>query len=314
MVAQLSGRKYYITEQSKIRIESKDAVKKRGQPSPDEADCILLCCLPVKPREKEMSIEIGSKKKNLKPTPVRVEIVKANPVRKADTITQITPQEGYNAGDWINQPVDFRGLRAMVQNSSILPQCIRAYKSNIAGFGIGIRYTEDVEETEEMKAEWDMAEEVLELLSMEKDTKEVFEDIIDARETYGISYLEVIRNLAGEVRQIEFIRDTPSVEKTKPLDPYITISFWHHGKEVERKKRFCKYKQQLGGKTVYFKEFGDPRIMDNRSGEYLKDGETLELQYQANEILEFAIGTEPYGEVRWVGQILGVDGSRKRRA
>ena len=79
----------------------------------------------------------------------------------------------------------------MVQNSSILPQCIRAYKSNIAGFGIGIRYTEDVEETEEMKAEWDMAEEVLELLSMEKDTKEVFEDIIDARETYGISYLEL---------------------------------------------------------------------------------------------------------------------------
>ena len=49
LVAQLSGRKYYITEQSKIRIESKDAVKKRGQPSPDEADCILLCCLPVKP-------------------------------------------------------------------------------------------------------------------------------------------------------------------------------------------------------------------------------------------------------------------------
>lgn len=252
-----------------------------------------------------------TKQKSGKPVPVRVEIVKANPVRKADTITQITPQEGYNAGDWINQPVDFRGLRAMVQNSSILPQCIRAYKSNIAGFGIGIRYMEDVEETEEMKAEWDMAEEVLELMSMEKDTKEVFEDIIDARETYGISYLEVIRNLAGEVRQIEFIRDTPSVEKTKPLDPYITVFFWHHGKEVERKKRFCKYRQQLGGKTVYFKEFGDPRIMDNRSGEYLKDGETLELQYQANEILEFAIGTEPYGEVRWVGQILGVDGSRK---
>lgn len=48
-----------------------------------------------------------------------------------------------------------------------------------------------------------------------------------------------------------------------------------------------------------------------RSGEYLKDGEVLRLEYRANEILEFAIGTEPYGEVRWIGQILGVDGSRK---
>ncbi len=55
LVAQLSGRKYSLTEASKIKIESKDAVKKRGQPSPDEADCVLLLCLPVKPpkRKKE---------------------------------------------------------------------------------------------------------------------------------------------------------------------------------------------------------------------------------------------------------------------
>lgn len=51
LVAQLSGRKYELTEASKIRIESKDAVKKRGQPSPDEADCVLLLCLPVTPRK-----------------------------------------------------------------------------------------------------------------------------------------------------------------------------------------------------------------------------------------------------------------------
>lgn len=49
LVGQLSTRKYQVTDDSKIRIESKDAVKKRGQPSPDEADCVLLCCLPVKP-------------------------------------------------------------------------------------------------------------------------------------------------------------------------------------------------------------------------------------------------------------------------
>lgn len=53
MVAQISGRKYTLTEASKIRIESKDAVKKRGQPSPDEADCVLLLCLPVKPSKKK---------------------------------------------------------------------------------------------------------------------------------------------------------------------------------------------------------------------------------------------------------------------
>lgn len=52
LVAQLSGRKYSLTDDSKIRIESKEAVKKRGQNSPDEADCVLLCCLPVKPKKR----------------------------------------------------------------------------------------------------------------------------------------------------------------------------------------------------------------------------------------------------------------------
>lgn len=243
---------------------------------------------------------------------VRARIVKAiKDISKAENATQITPQEAYNAGDWITPPADLRGLRGLVRNSTILPQCIRAYKNNIAGFGIGVRYKDDIEETTEMQAEFSRMTELIELLNTEQDTKEVFEDIIEAREIYGIAYLEIIRNVPGEVVQIEFIKDTPSITKTKPLDPYLSTTFFHNGKSVERKKRYCKYRQEIGGKTVYFREFGDPRIMDSRSGEYLGEGETLELQYQANEIMEFPIGTEPYGEVRWIGQILGVDGSRR---
>lgn len=52
LIGQLSTRKYGMTEQSKIRVESKDAMKKRGLRSPDEADCVLLLCLPVKPKRK----------------------------------------------------------------------------------------------------------------------------------------------------------------------------------------------------------------------------------------------------------------------
>lgn len=248
-----------------------------------------------------------------KPTKMEVRIIKAQeaPVEKADTSVQVTTQEAYNAGDWITPRNDMRGLARLVENSTILPQCIRAYKNNIAGFGIGVRYIEDVEETPEMAAEFSRAEEIIELLNIEQDTKEVFEDIIEARETYGIAYLEVIRNIADEVVQIEFIKETPTISKTRPLDPYITTTYYHHGQELERKKRYCKYKQEIGGKTVYFKEFGDPRIMDLRDGKYLAEGESLDLELQANELMEFAIGTEPYGTVRWIGQVLGVDGSRR---
>ncbi len=231
-------------------------------------------------------------------------------IQKAETVTQISNDEAYNT-DWIEPPTDLRGYKVLVGNSDILPQCIRAYKNNIAGFGIGVRYKEDVDETDEMSEEFEKAEKIVELLTTEQDTKELFEDLIEARETYGIGYIEVIRNFAGEVEQIEFINETESVRKTRPLMPYIETEYYHDGEVVQRKRKFRKYKQTIGGKTVYFKEFGDPRIMDIRSGNYIDESETLDIQYQANEILEFAIGTEPYGEVRWVGQILGVDGSRK---
>ncbi len=242
---------------------------------------------------------------------MQVRVVKEAALSKADTPLQLSEPEALGAGDWLTPLNDMRGLQNMVKGSTILPQCIRAYKNNIAGFGIGVRYVEDTEETPEMAEEFSKAQEVIELLNIEQDTKAVFEQIIEAREIYGVAYLEVIRNLAGEVVQIEFVRDTPSVRKTKPLEPYISTAYYHHGRQTERQKRYCKYKQEVGGQTVYFREFGDPRVMDRRNGQYMAGGEVLERQYQANELLEFAIGPEPYGEVRWIGQVLGVDGSRK---
>ncbi len=243
-----------------------------------------------------------------KPVEIGVRIIKSeNLVTKAENSTAVNTEYDDGAG-FITPRVDLCGLKALVNNSSILPQCIRAYKNNIAGFGIGVRYKTDAEETPEMKAEWDKITEVLEFLNMDQDTKEVFEDVIEARETYGIAYIEVIRNLAGEVTGVEFIRGTPSISKTTALLPYVDIEFEINGVTQTRKKKFCKYRQQLNGKTVYFKEMGDPRVMDLRTGEY---GDDIPIEYQANELLEFAIGTEPYGEVRWLGTVLNVDGCRK---
>lgn len=101
-----------------------------------------------------------------------------------------------------------------------MPQCIHAYKNNICGFGINVRYIDDSEETEEKKAELDRAQAIIDLLSIEEDTKEVFEDLVEQREIYGIGYLEVIRNGAGEVCEIAVIRETASIEKTLPIGEY----------------------------------------------------------------------------------------------
>lgn len=245
---------------------------------------------------------------------VNADLSPVKPIQKAEGPTALDTQEANSAGEFVSPPDPLAGFKNLVNNSNILPQCIGAYKCNIAGFGIGLRYkVDDKEETPEMKEEWDRAQEVIDLLTIDMDTKEVFEDVIEGRETFGIAYLEVMRNPEGEVNQISYIRDIPSVQKTYPLDPPQMVDYIYNGKKIKRPRRFCKYRQQVGGSTIFFKEFGDPRVMDNRSGEYTEtgpDGETLPVQYRANEIIDFAIGTNLYGQVRWMGQILGIDGSR----
>ena len=234
-------------------------------------------------------------------------------IEKSDRSEQLNPSMQVAASDWIPHPIDMRGLKGLVDNSTILPQCIKAYKSNIAGFGISVKYAEDYDsETPEMKAEWDALKQIIALLNMDMQTKEVFENVIRDRETYGISYCEVIRNQAQEVVELQFIIDTPSIDMTYPLQPYVDMEYFYKGMAVSRKKKFRKFRQNVGGKTVYFKEFGDPRIMDKRNGKYIGEADdAIEIDDQANEIIEFRIGSMPYGEVRWIGQVLTVDGNRR---
>ncbi|QIB26088.1 phage portal protein [Caloranaerobacter azorensis] len=250
------------------------------------------------------------------PKSMQVKIIKAinniteNLIQKAESKQNLNNQETNE--NFIYPPYSLRALKDFVNHSTILPQCIRSYKNNIAGFGLEVKYKDDYnEETPEMIREFEKAEEIRDLLNIDMDTKEVFEKLIESRETYGIGYLEIIRSLDGQVIQIDFIEDTETIFKTPALDPAQDYTYFYKGKEIKHKKKFRKYKQVKAGKTIYFKEFGDPRIMDKRTGEYLKEGQTLELQYQANEIMEFKVGTGEYGTVRWIGQLLNIDGSRR---
>ncbi len=214
--------------------------------------------------------------------------------------------------EWLEPPQDMRGLKHMVEHSSILPQCIRAYKNNIAGYGLSVRYKEDYKtETPEMIAEYEKAKDIINLLNIDMDPKSFFEQIIENRETYGTAYAEVIRNALGEVAELVLIKDVASVRKTVPLEPYVDFEFQGKNGTELRKKKFRKYKQSVGGKDVFFREFGDTRAMDRRDGHYANEDEKTAYAFAANEILEFPIGTSAYGEVRYLGQCLGIDGSRR---
>ena len=108
---------------------------------------------------------------------VRAKVIKGqSTVRKSDTTQNIKASEN-SYSEWLTPDVSLTGLEQMVQHSSILPQCINAYKSNIAGFGIGVRYKEDVTDTEKLEKEFKRLQEIIDCLTFECDTKEVFENL-----------------------------------------------------------------------------------------------------------------------------------------
>lgn len=239
---------------------------------------------------------------------VRADIIKSNTVvAKSDKPLNMKNEE-QEVSDWLAPSLSLEGLKNMTEHSSILPQCISAYKSNIAGFGLEVRYKDDVTDTASLESEFEELRDIVELLTLECDTKEIFEKLIENRETYGIAYLEVIRNGTGEVVEIEVIENVPSIEKSRRMGEAVDYDYYYNGRKITRKKQFRKYRQQVNGKTVYFKEFGDKRMMDGSTGEYR---EGVPFEKQANEILEFKLGSGAYGQVRWIGQMLNIDGSRK---
>ena len=86
---------------------------------------------------------------------VRAEIIKTTAqIKKSDSPSHIEEKEDSGYSDWLEPDYTLKGLENMTRHSSILPQCISAYKSNIAGFGIGVRYKEDVTDTEELEDEF----------------------------------------------------------------------------------------------------------------------------------------------------------------
>jgi PBSX family phage portal protein len=75
--------------------------------------------------------------------------------------------------------------------------------------------------------------------------------------------------------------------------------------------------QVQGNEQVFFKAFGDPRVLSKRSGKVFPSVEALRRtdadDGPATELLHFAIQSprSPYGVPRWVGALLAVLGSRQ---
>ncbi len=140
-------------------------------------------------------------------------------------------------------------------------------------------------------------------------------------ELLGNGYWEVLRNGAGEI--VQFVYVPGFTVRLLPLDPDL-VEIDHKVKisdlafdTVKVRSRFRRYVQLFEAQTVFFKEFGDPRVVSRKTGRVHPSVEALLAadpeDGPATEILHFRVHNprSAYGVPRWIGNLLAVLGSRQ---
>lgn len=127
------------------------------------------------------------------------------------------------------------------------------------------------------------------------------------------AFMEVVRDMKGDPSEL-YRLPAHTVRITKQDDNWTRFTQRIRGEdgeyhEVTRRKKFRRYVQILNGnKKVYFKEFGDPRVISSY------DGTVVSRSIRpATEVIMFKRpgGIGPYSIPRWIGQLIGIMGNRK---
>lgn len=243
----------------------------------------------------------------------------------------------------IIEPVyDLRRLKLMYDLSDSLRTAIEAYETNISGFGYEFVPELDIITNDGKKVYRDSKEPVPEQVLKEindeyADITMFFESICldrswveintletKLKEIYGNAFLEIERDADGDIINVDIV-ESHSIKLT-PREPYPGYEFDQMVKnpntleyEVRpRYKRFRRFIQELNnGNKIYFKEFGDPRIINALDGKEFK-GKKKDIPdnfREATEIKHYKIedpgNLDGYGVPRWVSLIpvlLGVRG------
>lgn len=204
-------------------------------------------------------------------------------------------------------------LMNLVTKNNILAQCINAMEVNIDGTGHNIvSVDEKAKGNEAEKAKIDaFFQEPYPETSFITIRRNLRFDL----EATGNAYLEVIKNLQGDIVFLRWV-DATMMRLVKLDSPIEIEKEIYRGKEkitskmMVRERRFC---QKVGEQTIFFSEFGSTRKVNRATG-YWMDEKPKEDEIAGSEIIHFTLERDhlsSYGVPRWVNQLPSVLGSRK---
>jgi len=230
---------------------------------------------------------------------------------------------------YVEPPLDLLTLSMLRENNSELGQVIDAMEVNIDSFGHrfvlnpwAALFKDDDKVVKEVALEKiklvnffnNAAIDTTSFVRLRRDTRRDIEGT-------GNGYWEVITNASDEIVGFKWapshtIRLYPLEQEAIEVETTRT-KIGNDGKpeltKIKHWKRFRKFVQVREAKKAYFKELGDPRVMDSRTGLYQKDGDKeVPLEYRANSMIHFRIpvSRSPYGLPRYIGNLFSIFGSR----
>lgn len=244
---------------------------------------------------------------------VNVRSLTIGSTRRADTSRQITQEDAFTTTgigkSALLPPYDPRFLAQCVERSNMLKQCIAAMVTNVGMVGFEVAAIDrsvpiDDAEKEELQS-------FIDACNSEESLMAVHTKAVDDYETYGYCFLEAIRDRKGRVSLLRHMPAYTTRLLPKDLEPELVEYDITRGRRtvtVQEYRTFRRYVQIVNGKTRYFKEFGDQRVLHMDTGEY----GTCPVAYRATEVIHIRQNSnDPYGVPRWINQLPSILGSRE---
>ncbi len=226
------------------------------------------------------------------------------------------PFDGYYGDGIIEPPYNLDWLARLPEHSNILGQCVEAMETNIDGFGFTLEPAfEFSSDDKDAQNEYKTLMHFFEFCNAEIPYSQLRRRVRRDLEVLGNGYWEVIRDGKGDIVWLEHI-EGHTMRLTQLDREYTDVKYIirddesNELQEYPSRKRFRRYVQiRDDGQRVYFKEFGDPRIIDSRTGYVSSEADII----PATEIIHFKLYCpySPYGVPRWIGNWLAVEGSRQ---
>lgn len=250
-------------------------------------------------------------------------LVVNQPLDVEDEFKLLYDVQGKETNVIIEPPFNPLQLIAICTRNNILQQCVHVMEVNVDGTG------HTIEKKEEKSAEDEKEKKIAENFFEEPYPGESFVTMrrklrVDLEQT-GNGYLEVLRNVKGEVVMLRHL-PTQTMRLVRLDDPVqVERILMRGGKEVSikmwmRERRFV---QAVANERVYYKEFGASRTLNRKTGMWVgtkSNGNdngtagTVSADDVASEVLHFTVDRDvksPYGLPRWINNLPSVLGSRK---